>query len=128
MSCGAFDLHDASSKSFGAYQGHDPGQDRVGASSPLSVGSRPFIKDDRLDDGGVDDAEEEGCGIQCTQHVCQATLCCSATAEALSCQHAAEAFEGKLAASLVRLTCVTVSHTELIASWHQRQVSWTFVT
>ena len=60
-------------------QSHSPWQNRVHASSALPVGDSPLPTDNRLDDSGVDDAEEECSSVQSTQYIGQLPLGASIT-------------------------------------------------
>ena len=60
-------------------QSHSPRQNRIHASSALPVGDSPLPTDNRLDDGGIDDAEEKRSSIQSAQHIGQLPLGAPAT-------------------------------------------------
>ena len=58
------------------YQRQGEREDGVHASGTLPVGDCALCCNDRLDDSGVDDAEEEGGSIQGSQHISQPSLSC----------------------------------------------------
>ena len=58
------------------YQRQGEREDGVHASGTLPVGDGTLCCNDRLDDSGVDDAEEEGGSIQGSQHISQPSLSC----------------------------------------------------